>query len=117
MLMQKLIEWQCKNDLTRKLFLWRRYMPVASHLRILLARLNVERAQQRKAAISLRRLAQESGIALSVLVALHTGKSQRIDYATVDRLLTYFNRFFPVSMNDLLVWEVAPEDELSVTAL
>ena len=80
-------------------------MPVASHLRILLARLNVERAKQGLPAISLRRLADESGASLSVLVALNTGQSRRIDYATVDRLLTYFSRTFPVSVNDLLVWE------------
>jgi len=92
-------------------------MPVSCHLRILLARLNVERAKQQKPAISLRRLAVESGIALSVLVTLQTGKSHRIDYATIDRLLTYFNRFFPVSMNDLLVWEAVQEDEVPVAAM
>jgi hypothetical protein len=84
-------------------------MPVASHLRILLARLNVERAKQGLPAISLRRLAEESGASLSVLVALNTGQSRRIDYATVDRLLTYFSRTFPVSVNDLLVWEPAAD--------
>jgi len=83
----------------------------------LLARLNVERAKHGKSALSLRRLAEESGIAQSVLVALHTGKSHRIDYATVDRLLTYFNRFFPVSMNDLLVWEAAQEEEVSMAVV
>ena len=92
-------------------------MPVSCHLRILLARLNVERAKHGKPAISLRRLAEETGIALSVLVALHTGKSHRIDYATVDRLLTYFNRFFPVSVNDLLVWEAAQEDQVSMAGV
>jgi DNA-binding Xre family transcriptional regulator len=92
-------------------------VPVSCHLRILLARLNVERAKHRKPAVSLRRLAEESGVALSVLVALHTGRSQRIDYATLDRLLNYFNRFFRVSMNDLLVWEAEQEDELSVAVV
>jgi len=89
-------------------------VPVACHLRILLARLNVERAKQGQPTISLRRLAEETGIALSVLVALHTGHSQRADYATLDRLLTYFSRSLQVSMNDLLVWEPAPEDEASL---
>lgn len=92
-------------------------MPVSCHLRILLARLNVERVKRGKPTISLRRLAEESGIALSVLVALHTGRSHRIDYTTVDRLLTYFNRFFPVSVNDLLVWEAVQEDEESMAAV
>ena len=86
-------------------------MPVSCYLRILLARLNVERAKQGQPAISLRRLATESGVSLSVLVALHTGHSQRLDYATADRLLAYFNRFFHVTMNDLLVWEPLPASE------
>ena len=80
-------------------------MPVSCCLRVLLARLNLERARQGQAALSLRRLAGESGVALSVLVALHTGRNTRIDYATLDRLLTYFDQYFPVSMNDLLVWD------------
>jgi hypothetical protein len=91
-------------------------MPVASHLRILLARLNVERAKQGLPAISLRRLAEESGASLSVLVALNTGQSRRIDYATVDRLLTYFSHAFPVSVNDLLVWEPAADHAAPVVA-
>jgi transcriptional regulator with XRE-family HTH domain len=62
-----------------------------------------------QAALSLRRLAYESGVSLSVLAALHTGKSQRIDYATIDHLLTYFNRYFQVTTADLLDWESAPK--------
>lgn len=80
-------------------------MPVTCHLRVLLARLNVERARRGEGAISLRRLARESGVSLSVVVALHTGRSQRVDFATLDRLLTYFGRALCVSVNDLLVWE------------
>jgi hypothetical protein len=91
-------------------------MPVASHLRILLARLNVERAKQGLPAISLRRLAEESGASLSVLVALNSGQSRRIDYATVVRLLTYYSHTFPVSVNDLLVWEPAAEHAAPVVA-
>jgi hypothetical protein len=89
-------------------------MPVTCHLRILLARLNVELAKKGQPAVSLRALAEESGVSLSVLVALHTGRNQRVDYATLDRLLLYFSRFLPVSMNDLLVWEPAPEVETPV---
>ena len=82
-------------------------MPVSCHLRTLLARLNLERAKQGQPAVSLRRLAQESGVSQSVLVALHTERNQRIDYATIDRLLCYFNRFLPVHIDDLLTWEPA----------
>jgi DNA-binding Xre family transcriptional regulator len=92
-------------------------MPISCHLRILLARLNVERARRGESAISLRRLARESGVALSVLVALHTGQSQRVDYATLDRLLTYFSRFLPVTINDLLAWEPEPQDESAVAVV
>jgi transcriptional regulator with XRE-family HTH domain len=92
-------------------------MPVSCHLRILLARLNLERAQHGKSAISLRRLARESGVSQSVLVALHTGRSQRVDYATIDRLLTYFNRFSRVSMDDLFAWEPAQERETPVAVV
>ncbi len=84
-------------------------MSISCHLRVVLARLNVERLQSGQPAISLRRLSQDSGVSLSVLASLHTGRSQRVDYATIDRLLTYFNRFLPVSIDDLFRWEADPE--------
>lgn len=90
-------------------------MPVSCRLRILLARLNVERAKNGQPALSLRRLALESGVSQSVLVALHTGRSQRIDYATIDRLLAYFSRFLPVSIDDLLAWKPEQESEAVAT--
>jgi hypothetical protein len=52
-----------------------------------------------------------------VLAALHTGRSQRIDYHTVDSLLRYFNSYFNVTTNDLLTWEweqTPGQDVLSV---
>ena len=78
-------------------------MSVACQLRILRARLNVERARHDQRALSLRRLAKESGVSLSVVVALHAGRSQRVDFATLDRLLTYFIRLLNVGIDDLLV--------------
>ncbi len=86
-------------------------MPVSCQLRVLLARLNVERAKQRQPAVSVRRLAEESGVSLSVVAALHTGRSRRIDFATLDRLLAYFNRFLTVSMDDLIAWEAGDQRE------
>ncbi|HEY1350392.1 MAG TPA: helix-turn-helix transcriptional regulator [Ktedonobacteraceae bacterium] len=83
-------------------------MPISCRLRVVLAQLNVERAKMSQPLLSLRRLSQESGVSLSVLAALNTGKSQRIDYATIDRLLLYFNRFLPVSIDDLFRWEAMP---------
>ncbi len=92
-------------------------MPVSCRLRIVLAQLNVERAKSGQSAISLRRLAQESGVSQSVLVSLHTGRSQRVDYATIDRLLSYFNRFAPLHMDDLFTWEAGQEKTLPAAML
>ena len=86
-------------------------MPVSCQLRLLLARLNVERARQKRPAVSVRRLARESGVALSVVAALHAGRSQRVDFATLDRLLAYFARSLNVGMGDLLAWESPPGDD------
>jgi hypothetical protein len=81
-------------------------MTITCHLRLLLAKANVERAKQGKPTLSLRSLARESGVSLSVLAALNTGRSQRVDYTTIDRLLNYFSYYFSnVSVDDLFTWE------------
>lgn len=84
-------------------------MPISCKLRLLIARVNVERAAQGRPPLSLRRLAVESGVSLSVLAALNTGRSQRIDYTTIDHLLAYFNSYFQVTTSDLLAWEQGSE--------
>ncbi|HEV2583678.1 MAG TPA: helix-turn-helix transcriptional regulator [Ktedonobacteraceae bacterium] len=86
-------------------------MPISCRLRLLLARVNVERAIQGAPPLSLRRLSDESGVSLSVLAALNTGRSQRIDYNTIDHLLDYFNRYFHVTTGDLLAWEQRREGD------
>ena len=78
---------------------------ISCKFRLLLARVNVERVRQGKPMLSLRLLAEESGVSLSVVAALNTDRNQRIDYATIDQLLLYFNRYFTVTTNDLLAWE------------
>jgi DNA-binding Xre family transcriptional regulator len=86
---------------------------ITCHLRVMLAKANVERAKQGKPTLSLRSLARESGVSLSVLASLHTGRSQRIDYTTIDRLLNYFSFYFNnVSIDDLFVWEKQGQDAL-----
>lgn len=80
-------------------------MPIACKLRVLHAKVNLKRAEQGQSPLSLRRLADESGVSLSVVAALNTGHSQRIDYATIDRLLNYFSSYFRVTTSDLLSWE------------
>jgi hypothetical protein len=84
---------------------------ISCRLRLLVARVNVERAKQGKPPLSLRRLAGESGVSLSVLTALNTGRSQRIDYTTIDHLLNYFNSYFKVTTSDLLAWEQTHEGD------
>ncbi|HLI70556.1 MAG TPA: XRE family transcriptional regulator [Ktedonobacteraceae bacterium] len=88
-------------------------MTISCNLRLLIARANVERAKLGEPPLSLRRLAAESGVSLSVLAALHTGKNQRIDYTTIDNLLAYFHTYFEVTTSDLLSWEQGPEMESS----
>lgn len=89
-------------------------MTISCQLRLLIARVNVERARQGRAPLSLRRLAEESGVSLSVLAALNTGRSQRIDYATIDQLLRYFSQYFTVTTSDLLVWEQRDEEDMAI---
>ena len=95
--------------------MWRLLVTIYCKLRLLLARVNLERVKQDEPALSLRRLAEESGVSLSVLAALHTGKSQRIDYATIDHLLTYFNQYLKVTTADLLTWEQPQEADIPVS--
>ncbi len=89
-------------------------MTISCQLRLLIARVNVERARQGKPPLSLRRLAEESGVSLSVLAAMNTGRSQRIDYATIDQLLSYFSRYFVVTTSDLLTWKQRDEEDMAV---
>jgi hypothetical protein len=92
-------------------------MTITCHLRVLVAKANVERAKQGKPTLSLRSLARESGVSLSVLASLHTGRSQRVDYTTIDRLLNYFSYYFNVSVDDLFVWEKPAKDGVPVEIL
>ena len=85
-------------------------MTITCNLRVMLAKANVERAKQGKPTLSLRSLARESGVSLSVLASLHTGRSQRVDYTTIDRLLNYFSYYFNVNVDDLFVWDKQGQD-------
>lgn len=89
-------------------------MTISCRLRLLLAQVNVERARYGQAGVSLRRLALESGVSLSVLTAMNTGRTQRIDYQTIDRLLGFFNRYLAVTTTDLLTWEPVGRAEIGV---
>lgn len=79
-------------------------MPIRANLHLLLAQVNVERVKRGEPALSLRQLAIDSGIAPSVVSTLAAGKTTRIDFDTIDKLLTSFNRYLSVDAGDLLLW-------------
>ncbi|HYT45625.1 MAG TPA: helix-turn-helix transcriptional regulator [Methylomirabilota bacterium] len=86
-------------------------MTINCNLRLLLAKVNVERAKQGKPILSLRQLAKETGVSLSVLASLNTRRSRRIDFITLDRLLNYFSSYLKITINDLLEWEKSGQKE------
>lgn len=81
-------------------------MPVESKLSVLIAQENLRRAQNNQPRLTLRQLAAESGVSLSVLTGLTTNRAQRIDYRTIDKLCS----FFGVGVGELL--ERVPSDKL-----
>lgn len=76
-------------------------MPIRCTLRLLVARENVKRAQEGQPQLSQQQIARDTGLPPSVVNGLVTGRSQRVDFKTLDRLCTYFK----VQPGDLLVWE------------
>lgn len=92
-------------------------MPVKCTLRLLLAEENVKRAREGRDTLSQQELARQTGLPPSVINGLVTGRSQRVDYKTIDRLCTYFN----VQPGALFVWEpeashgVQSPDEIPTT--
>ena len=79
-------------------------MTLRVNIQLLLAQVNVERAKKGETPLTFRQLAIESGITPSVVSTLATGRTRRIDFDTIDRLLAYFNRYIDVNAGDLLVW-------------
>lgn len=75
-------------------------MPIKCNVRVLLAEHNVERAKQGQSLISIRELARETGITHSALVKLVNGKSTRIDFDTIDKLMAFFQT---MDVNHILV--------------
>lgn len=79
-------------------------MPIRANLQLLLAQANVERAKRGETTLSLRQLAKEANITPSVVSTLASGKTERIDFSTIDKLLNYFNQYLIIDAGDLLVW-------------
>ena len=80
-------------------------MPVKSTLRLIIARENVKRAESGQAPLTQQQIANATGLPLSVVNGLATGRSQRVDFKTLDRLCS----FFRVQPGELLVWEPRQE--------
>lgn len=87
-----------KNTTERLPMLELPIMPVESKLSVLIAQENLRRAQKNQPKLTLRQIAAESGVSLSVLTGLTTNRSQRIDYRTIDKLCS----FFDVGVGELL---------------
>jgi DNA-binding Xre family transcriptional regulator len=81
-------------------------MPIRCTLRLLVARQNVERVSAGQPELTQQRIADESGVPLSVVSGLITNRVKRVDYGTLDKLC----RYFKAQPGDLLVWEPTPEE-------
>jgi putative transcriptional regulator len=73
-------------------------MTVRSHLKVLIAEQNVKRLKVGQPPLTQRQIAQESGLPLSVVSGLTSGRAVRVDFKTLDKLC----RFFNVEPGDLL---------------
>ncbi len=81
----------------------RETMPIRSRVKILLAERNLERAHRGEKPISVRGVADATGITHSALVKLVNNQSTRVDFETLDKLMQFFGT---ADLNDIL--EYAP---------
>ena len=84
-------------------------MPVRSRIKVLLAERNLDRVRAGEKPISVRQLAEETGITHSALVKLVNGKSAMISMVTLDRLMQFFGTH---DLNELLEY-VPPTERTS----
>jgi putative transcriptional regulator len=82
-------------------------MPIRCTLRLLVARQNVERVAAGQPELTQQRIANESGVPLSVVSGLITNRVKRVDYGTLDKLC----RYFKVQPGELLVWEPEKKED------
>jgi len=66
-------------------------MPVKCTLRLLIARENLRRAEAGQPELTQQEIAAQSELSQSVISTLASGKSQRIDFETIDKLCEFFN--------------------------
>jgi DNA-binding Xre family transcriptional regulator len=74
-------------------------------LRLVIARENLKRLEQGQPTLTQPFIAEQTGLALSVVNGLITGRSQRVDFKTLDKLCT----FLQVQPGEILVWEAREE--------
>lgn len=73
---------------------------IRSNLNVLIARKNLERAQAGDPPLNWHLVAQSAGVTHSALLKLVRGESTRIDFDTIDKLMTFFGTS---DLNDILV--------------
>ncbi|WP_054535519.1 helix-turn-helix domain-containing protein [Herpetosiphon geysericola] len=66
-------------------------MAVRSRLKVLIAQYNVKRLKANQPTLTLRRLAEETGLALSTINGLTTPRASRVDFKTLNALCEYFD--------------------------
>ncbi len=81
-------------------------MPIRSRIKVLLAERNLDRARAGEKPISVRGVAEATGITHSALVKLVNGKSGMISFETMDKLMKFFGT---TNLNDILEW--VPDEE------
>lgn len=81
-------------------------MPIRARIKVLLAEVNLERTKAGERPISVRQLAEETGITHSALVQLVNGKSKMVAFETLDKLM----KFFGVTSLDRLLEYVPPSE-------
>jgi putative transcriptional regulator len=83
-------------------------MPVRSRVKVLLAEQNLQRARAGQNPISVRAVAEATGITHSALVKLVNNQSTRIDFETIDKLMQFFGTD---DINDILEYVPPAERE------
>lgn len=83
-------------------------MPIKSRVKVLLAEVNLERTRAGQKPISVRQIAEDTGITHSALVKLVNNKSGMVSFETLDKLMKFFN----VNSLDAIL-EYTPMDKLN----
>lgn len=64
---------------------------VKSRLKLLIAERNIERLKRGEAPLGVRAIAEAAGMPVSVVSGLSSGRAQRVDFRTLDRLCRALN--------------------------